>query len=352
MRNLRNVYRKKRLQRIFLKSLRKDDKINWSIKQQTLFFKTLGDLIYSGFSLKQSLNDIMIFFPKQSKICRIIQEKIEMGNTFCSGLEGLVNQDTYNQLFIAERFGFLSRSLKQIGSLREKREEQRRKLVGVLLYPVMLLIMLGGLSIAMHFLWQPQMADLGIKATSTNRYNIWGLLGLSVTFVGICHETRRYSKLPILKQRQKLCKLPVIGSLFREYYAYYITFNLAILLKEGMNIKEVYFFLKNFKENTFLYEIGRELGNNLESGNDIHELIAKYDFFPSEISLFLQKGKMLSLVGEELFFFSEMIYKRLTLQINRLIEMVQPILFIIIAIIIVVTYLRMLTPIYSNLGGA
>ncbi|MFT9411669.1 MAG: competence protein ComG, partial [Liquorilactobacillus hordei] len=58
-----------------------------------------------------------------------------------------------------------------------------------------------------------------------------------------------------------------------------------------------------------------------------------------------------SLVGEEFFFFSEIIYKRLVIQINRLIEMIQPILFVIIAILIVITYLKMLTPIYSNLGG-
>ncbi|MFT8630922.1 type II secretion system F family protein, partial [Liquorilactobacillus hordei] len=129
------------------------------------------------------------------------------------------------------------------------------------------------------------------------------------------------------------------------------TFNLAILLKEGMNIKEIYLFLKKFEKNTFLYEVGNELGDNLKKGNDIHKFIAKYDFLPSEISLFLQKGKVLSLVGEEFFFFSEIIYKRLVIQINRLIEMIQPILFVIIAILIVITYLKMLTPIYSNLGG-
>ncbi|MFT8936585.1 type II secretion system F family protein [Liquorilactobacillus sp.] len=335
-----------------MKDLKKGNKISWSVKQQTLFFKTLGDLIYSGFSLKQALNDIMIFFPKQSKICKVIQKEIEMGNTFCSGLEGLVNQDTYNQLFIAEKFGFLPRSSKQIGSLWEKREEQRRKLVGVLLYPVMLLVMLGGVSIGMHFLWQPQMSDLGIKTAENHQAGIWGLLAIIISFSCIFYGTWRYNRLTALEKKQRLCRLPVIGNLFKEYYAYYITFNLAILLKEGMNIKEIYSFLKKFERNTFLYEIGAELGNNLEDGKDIHKMIAKYDFLPSEISLFLQKGKILSQIGEEFFFFSEMIHKRLTIQINRLIEMVQPILFIVIAILIVITYLKMLTPIYNNLGGA
>lgn len=334
-----------------MKNSRRANKISWSIKQQTLFFKTLGDLIYSGFSLRQSLNDIKIFFPNQRNICKKIQKEIEMGNTFCSGLEGLINHDTYNQLFIAEKFGFLPRSLKEIGLLWEKREEQRRKLVGVLLYPVMLLIMLAGLSIAIHFLWQPQMKELGINTTAGNKYSIWGLFIIGFFLLIISYELWGYTRLSTLKRRQKLCRLPLVGTLFKEYYAYYITFNLAILLKEGMNIKEIYLFLKKFEKNTFLYEIGNELGDNLKKGNDIHKFIAKYDFLPSEISLFLQKGKVLSLVGEEFFFFSEIIYKRLVIQINRLIEMIQPILFVIIAILIVITYLKMLTPIYSNLGG-
>lgn len=336
---------------ILLKNIKRGNKKRWSIRQQTLFFKTLGDLISSGFSLRQSLSDIMIFFPKQMWVCKRIESEIEQGNLFCTGLNQLIHKDMYNQLLIAEKFGFLPKMLNQLGELCEKKEDQKRKLLAVLVYPLILLIMLVFFGIAIKFFWQPEMDSLTPENSSKSGYNMVIIFVLVISLIGFLYELWSFKKSSILQQRQKLCRLPIVGNLIKEYYAYYITFNLAALLKEGMNIKEIYNFLKEFEGRTFLYEIGVELGEYLNNGTSVHEFIKKYDFFPSEISLFLQKGKILNLVGEELFLFSELTHKKLTIQINRLIEMVQPILFIIIAILIVIAYLKMLAPIYDNLGG-
>lgn len=69
------------------------------------------------------------------------------------------------------------------------------------------------------------------------------------------------------------------------------------------------------------------------------------------MKLFLNKGETLENISNELAVYSEVSYRKLLKLIDKLIELVQPILFIVIAIIIVGTYLTILLPIYKTLGG-
>ena len=122
-------------------------------------------------------------------------------------------------------------------------------------------------------------------------------------------------------------------------------------MKSGLDLKQICSFLNEFDKQSLLYQLGQQLRELLDAGSMPDELVKKYPFIPPELKLFLNKGETLENISNELAVYSEVSYRKLLKLIDKLIELVQPILFIVIAIIIVGTYLTILLPIYKTLGG-
>lgn len=122
-------------------------------------------------------------------------------------------------------------------------------------------------------------------------------------------------------------------------------------MKSGLDLKQICSFLNEFDKQSLLYQLGQQLKELLNAGSMPDELVKKYPFIPPELKLFLNKGETLENISNELAVYSEVSYRKLLKLIDKLIELVQPILFIVIAIIIVGTYLTILLPIYKTLGG-
>ena len=160
-----------------------------------------------------------------------------------------------------------------------------------------------------------------------------------------------WKKHPAITRHQLISKVPIIGSIYRYYAYYYLSFNLGLLMKSGLDFREICIFLKQFESRTLLYQLGEKLDNHLSSGKEVQYFVHQYAFIPPELDIFLNKGQTISEISEDLLIYSSTIYQRLIKKIDRLINMIQPIAFLFIALIIIVVYLSILIPIYSNLGG-
>ena len=162
---------------------------------------------------------------------------------------------------------------------------------------------------------------------------------------------RWWSKQETITRHHWYSQLLIIGKIYRQYSYYYLSFNLSLLLKSGLDLKQICSFLNEFDKQSLLYQLGQQLRELLNAGSMPDELVKKYPFIPPELKLFLNKGETLENISNELAVYSEVSYRKLLKLIDKLIELVQPILFIVIAIIIVGTYLTILLPIYKTLGG-
>ena len=56
-------------------------------------------------------------------------------------------------------------------------------------------------------------------------------------------------------------------------------------------------------------------------------------------------------IGKDLLAYSKLAYQKLLEKTNQLLAWIQPLLFMVIAIVIICTYLALLLPLYSSLGG-
>jgi competence protein ComGB len=65
----------------------------------------------------------------------------------------------------------------------------------------------------------------------------------------------------------------------------------------------------------------------------------------------MNKGETVEELGKQLTIFSSLIFSRLIKKIEQLLVLVQPILFGIIAVVIVMMYLSIMLPIYQSMKG-
>lgn len=87
----------------------------------------------------------------------------------------------------------------------------------------------------------------------------------------------------------------------------------------------------------------------MASGQDISSVIKKSVYLPIELDLLLRKGSKKETLSKEVHALSMIKYKTLIQKIERMILIVQPILFGIIGIVIVLMYMNLLMPMYNSM---
>ncbi len=329
-------------------------KVKFSLTQQAQWFLLVHDLLAVGFSLRHAIQFTATMKPRLSPILNRVEKELAAGESFSSGLRPYISADLYYQLLLAERHGNLGTTLEEIGTLLTATEEQRRKLRGLLRYPLLLLGLLALVVVGLATFVYPELAswqvgqeDTGIKA--------WGLnlaLYMVVTLLVVAgFQSWRWRHLSARQRLIARCHWPVVGSCYRLYYRYYLTSNLAVMLCHGLSLKEIINVTQHFDQSSLLYQFSQVAGTVLARGERLESVVQAYPFIPNELAIFINKGATMTTLGDELAAFAAVQFKRLTRQIEGLLVWVQPLAFGLIALVIVVLYLSILLPIYHSMQG-
>lgn len=325
---------------------------------QNNFFETLADLLKSGFSLKQSIQNISILYPKMANDLEKISVQLNQGRRFSACIQKFVSNTTYNQIAVAEEHGQLERSVVQLGKYLRGKMNQKEKLIGVLIYPILLIFLLTMMIFIFAKWLNPTLASINFNNQKnffdTIYYQAIKTVIICIILGGIVYSIRIifwWKKQKQITRHIWYSQLPLIGNVYRNFSYYYLSFNLALLLKNGMNLQEVCLFLGRFSQNSLMYQLGEDLRRHLLEGKKISSFIRKYPFLPPELVIFFNKGQTNAELSQDLLIYSQTTYQRLMRSIDNLINLVQPLSFLVIAIIIIVIYLSILIPMYSNLGG-
>lgn len=323
--------------------------------QQAVVFLLLADLLAVGFSIRHALKFIGTVNSKMAPWVTLIDQRMKGGSSFAQSLQNEVKADLYYQLLLAEKHGNLTKTLTETGKLMTAQERQRRKLLGLLQYPLILLIMLVIVIISLILFVFPELKMWQEGNDSLAFLNWIKFLGsYLLTFIFIWTFCRwwHWRRLPKEKQIIKICGTPIIGKCYCYYYQYYLTSILGMMVQEGMSIAEICQLTQKFHKDSILYIFGKKAMRILQQGGDLTNMVAAYPFLPNELIVFMNKGMTLEKMGQDLTAFASLRFKTLTNSIERLLIYVQPIIFCIIAIIIVCLYLSILLPIYHSFQGA
>ncbi|TMT00860.1 hypothetical protein FD688_02890 [Apilactobacillus kunkeei] len=318
-----------------------------SLDKQYYLFKNLSDLFSSGFTIKESLQFLSEVGGRQLTVKKIAN-KLGEGNSFSDSIVGLIHNDFYNQIMISEKYGDLSSCLVELSQFIEVKLKNKSKIKDLLFYPIVLVIILIGIVYAINAFVLPQLSSIN----SMQHYDlIWLYIFLFFIFFGILIVFVMYKRLPLLRKRDIISRIPFIGKIYKAYMGYILSLELKMLIQNGIDLKNILRILKDFKPNTVMYKLGKKAQYLADHGEDIGKLTKMYSFIPAEFNGFFHHGSKVSDILIKLEAFSLIKFDEMNRRSNQLINLIQPLLFLFIGICIVLAYLVILMPIYSSLKG-
>ncbi|CAI2665595.1 Type II secretion system protein F [Apilactobacillus kunkeei] len=318
-----------------------------SLNKQYYLFKNLSDLFSAGFTIKESLQFLSEVGGRQSTIKKIAN-KLSEGSSFSGSIIGLVHNDFYNQIMISEKYGDLSSCLAELSHFIEVKLKNKSKIKDLLFYPIVLVIILIGIVYAINAFVLPQLSSIN----SMQHYDLgWLYIILFCMFMAILIVSVMYKRLPLLRKRDVISRIPFIGKIYKAYMGYILSLELKMLIQNGIDLKNILSILKDFKPNTIMYLLGEKARCLANHGEDVGQLTKMYSFIPTEFNGFFHHGSKVSEILIKLEAFSQIKFEEMNRRYNQLINLIQPLLFLFIGICIVLAYLVVLMPIYSSLKG-
>ncbi|MFV0556565.1 MAG: competence type IV pilus assembly protein ComGB [Lactovum sp.] len=324
-----------------------------AIGKQIKFIELMNNLFGSGFSLTEIVDFLERSQLTEQKFIKKMRKGLENGRNLSLILSELqFSEAVVTQVSLAEKHGNISETLALIEQNLRKIEKIKKKLISVGTYPLVLLSFLVLILFAMRSYLIPQMsgnntdnfAILIIHQLPTVFFSILLLICCLFTFYHF--KSRKSSQ---LKKFQKAASFPFLSFFVKLYCTAYFSREWGILISQGLDLRQILEISIEAKSKIFS-EVGDRLKEDLASGKTLHQSVAQLAIFNKELPLIIEYGEVKGKLGQELTFYSEESWEVFFRKIEQLMQLIQPLVFIFVAMAIVLIYAAMLMPIYQNIN--
>lgn len=320
-----------------------------SLIRQRKIIELFTNLLTSGFHLVE-----IVDFLKRSQLLAdrytsLLYQGLLAGKSFAHLLSDLQFSDgVVTQIALAEVHGNLELSLTHIQDYLGNLVKVRKKLIEVASYPIILLIFLLAIMLGLKSYLLPQLEE-GNEATIVIDFLLLVFLVSIVTGLGVVLLLRYwYRRSEKIKAVSLLVRLPFLGRLVQLYLTAYYAREWGNLIGQGLEMTQIVALMQDQQSDLFR-DIGAELGLALERGSAFEEHIKHYPFFKKELSLMIEYGQVKDKLGQELRLYANECWEEFFAKLNAAMQLIQPLVFLFVAVIVVLIYVAMLFPIYKNM---
>lgn len=318
--------------------------------QQAEYLLTISKLLKNGFSLSQAINCLRLL-ESDSHIFERINSDLEKGKLISQALVHLqLPTVIFNQLVIAQEHGKIVLALEQTGILLKGQAKQKNKLKELLAYPCFILMFLIIMIVGMKIYIVPQLSISG-SGQSIDLFLKLLLIIFFLIVVGVVGIIFLVNKKLEYQRSLFLVKLPIIGKVYLAFYQYLILQGLGMQLASGMNLFDICESNNRFQKYSIQAYLSKKIYDGVINGESLIDLIDSESLLPDQLKVILQAGESGPRLAQDLLLMSELKFEETQQGLKKILNLVQPLLFGIIAIVIVVTYLIVLLPIYGMMKG-
>lgn len=258
---------------------------------------------------------------------------------------------------IAEYHGRLSESIDSIAKSFARTEQVQKKLRNILIYPVSLLIFTSVLFLFFRTSYVPNLTEMmkslqsGDETTAVPSY----LLSLPDFFIAVFLAAAfsvyifrlLLKRQEIHQQINWLLAVPILRGFMRLYWSHLLARELGTLLHSGISMQESLDLLQRQNYHKIIQFMTRLSHEELMMGQTFSASLEHFSFISKDMPAFVQHGEMTGYLGKELILYSEVLMERIEQQTQALLRIIQPSIFILIAVCIVGAYLAILMPMYN-----
>ena len=321
--------------------------------------KRLYELIDHGYMLEDSLEFLLIQYEISNGEIKIIKEKLSNG----SKLSDILGYLGYSQLIVskikfAENYGRIEDMLLEVETYLTIRKIQQEKVLKTLRYPLFLTLTLICLIMVFNALVIPQFEN--IYTSSNIKMDLQTIIlikslyyipkFISIIFlctiigIGYIFYTIKYKPHLFLKS---LLYIPKVRNYSKLYFSYRFSMELSLFLMSGFSLKTALEVLVEENYDYYLTYFSKDILYELDNGISFEEAVAKIKYFDKSMKKFVSHGKNNGLIDKELKLFSELMLDTFLTSLDKSLRKLQPILFGILAVVIVGLYMVILLPIFN-----
>ena len=323
------------------------------------FIKRLYELIDHGYMLEDSLEFLLIQYEVADDEIKKIKEKLSNG----SKLSDILGYLGYSQLIVskikfAEDYGRIEDMLVEVETYLKIKKIQQEKVIKTLRYPLFLTLTLICLIMVFNALVIPQFEkiytssnikmDLQTLILIKSLYYIPKFISiiflLTLIGIGYISYTIKYKPNLFLKS---LIYIPKVRNYSKLYFSYRFSMELSLFLMSGFSLKTALEVMVEEDYDYYLTLFSKEILYELDKGISFEDSIGKIKYFDNSMRKFVNHGKNNGLIDKELKLFSELMLDTFLTSLDRNLKKLQPILFGILAVVIVGLYMVILLPIFN-----
>lgn len=327
----------------------------------------LADLIGSGVPLLRALDSLVksTVNPRLVALMREIKKEVADGKSLTDSMRQF--PETFPQLHTAmvqagERASFLEEVLRSLSEFLERMDDLRGKVLGALIYPLMLTVvglavMIGAL-VAFVPRFEPLLEGIDQPLPTTVIFGLshavrgyWFLLLLAVgglaagLWMALRSETGR-----MLMERWRL-KVPVLGLTLRMVAITRFCRILGTMLANGVPLLQALSISKGATGSPMMAERIAEASENVRAGKSLTEPLAVGGLFPAQILAMLSVAEESNKLEKVLLQIADTVERRTTRQIDTAVRLVEPVILCLVAAGIGFLALGLLLPVFTMAGS-
>ena len=314
--------------------------------KQKKIITLFNNLFSSGFHLVEIISFLDRSHLLEKEYVSQMRLGLSQGKSFSEMMRTLgFSSAIVTQLSLAEVHGNLHLSLGKIEEYLDNLAKVKKKLIEVATYPVILLAFLLVIMLGLRNYLLPQLDSSNIATlVISNLPQIF--LGLTLV-VALAFLTGLifYRKSRKIQVFSFLAKFPFLGVFVQYYLTAYYAREWGNMIGQGLELSQIFQMMQE-QGNSLFKEIGLDLSQSLQNGHEFSKVVQDYPFFRRELGLIIEYGEVKSKLGSELEIYAEKTWESFFTRVNRAMNLVQPLVFIFVALLIVLLYAAMLLPMY------
>ncbi|MDP3237570.1 MAG: type II secretion system inner membrane protein GspF [Myxococcales bacterium] len=325
--------------------------------------RQLATLLGAGVTLVEALSAMVDQVEKEQlkRILSEVKQKVNEGNSLAVALSA--HSKVFGNLFInmiraGESSGALDSVLLRLAEFTEGQARLRQKLVGTMIYPLIMMVVGGGVLVMLMTVVVPKVTkifdDMKVTLPWTTRLLIFTsnflqdywfvVIPLMIATVILFFQwTRSVKGKPVWDKL--VLKVPVFGPLVRMLSVARFTRTLATLLKSGVPLLTAMEIVKNVVTNTVMSDVIDKARDSIREGESIANPLKRSGEFPPLVYHMVSIGERSGQLEDMLVNVADSYESQVNVRIGALTSLLEPLMIVSMGAVIAFVAFSILMPI-------
>ncbi len=340
------------------------------LTEKMMCIRNLQIMVKAGIALPRALR-ILATQSKNKKFkdaLMAIADEISRGKTFSGSLAKF--PDIFSELFVnmvkvGEESGTLEEVLRTLHNQMEREHDLRSKIIGALIYPIVVISAMMGIGVLMLIMVVPKLAEtfkeMGVNLPATTRFVIW--LGTFLAekwyvciliVIGLIFVFRRIVAAKTGKRLMDgfVLKIPIISPIVIKTNSAYTTRTLSSLINSGVPIVTALGIVSGALGNSYFQNAISDAAESVRKGSKLSESLAPHqNIYPLMVSQMIEVGEETGQTAEILGNLADFYEEEVVNATKNLSSLIEPLVMLMVGGAVGFFAVSMIQPIYAILNS-